>query len=40
MAEAVHNDVRLPDDRPPAWANSMMRWALTAPGIQGLVTRG
>ncbi len=40
MAEAVHNDVRLPDDRPPAWANSMMRWALTAPGIQGLVGKG
>jgi deazaflavin-dependent oxidoreductase (nitroreductase family) len=40
MTEAARNDVRLPDDRPPAWANSMMKWALTAPGIQGLVGKG
>lgn len=33
-------DVKLPDDRPPDWANSLMRWALTTPGLQGMVGQG
>ncbi|HEU4917865.1 MAG TPA: nitroreductase/quinone reductase family protein [Acidimicrobiia bacterium] len=32
--------VELPDDRPPDWANSLMRWALTTPGIQAMVGQG
>jgi hypothetical protein len=40
MTDAVRDDVRLPDDRPPAWVNSMMRWALTTPGLQGLIGKG
>jgi deazaflavin-dependent oxidoreductase (nitroreductase family) len=34
------DEVRLPDDRPPDWANSLMRWALTTPGIQAMVGQG
>lgn len=33
-------EVQLPDDRPPDWANSLMRWACTAPGIQKMVGQG
>jgi F420H(2)-dependent quinone reductase len=32
--------VVLPDDRPPAWANSLMKWALTKPGLQGTIGQG
>ena len=32
--------VRLPEDKPPAWANSMMRWACTTPGIEKWVGEG
>lgn len=39
MTEIV-TDVKLPDDRPPDWANSMMKWALTVPGIQSMVGQG
>lgn len=33
-------EVRLPDDRPPNWANSLMKWACTTPGIQKMVGQG
>lgn len=32
--------VELPQDKPPDWANSWMKWALTTPGIQSLVGKG
>jgi hypothetical protein len=40
MTDAVTGEVRLPDDRPPDWANSFMKWAVTTPGIQTLVGQG
>ena len=33
-------EIRIPRDRPPDWANSWMRWALTTPGIQRMVGQG
>jgi len=33
-------DVRLPEDRPPDWANSLMKWAVTTPGLQAWVGKG
>lgn len=33
-------EVQMPQDKPPAWANSWMKWALTTPGIQRLVGKG
>lgn len=33
-------EVRLPEDKPPDWANALMKWALTAPGIQRMVGQG
>lgn len=32
-------EVRMPEDKPPAWANSLMRWALNTPGLQAMVGR-
>jgi hypothetical protein len=40
MTDSATTEVRLPDDRPPNWANSMMKWALTAPGLQGMIGQG
>ena len=40
MTESVTTDVKLPEDTPPAWANSLMRWALTTPGLQSMVGQG
>jgi hypothetical protein len=40
MTQPVTADVHLPEDKPPAWANSLMRWALTTPGIQAMVGQG
>ena len=40
MTDTVTTDVKLPDDKPPAWANSMMRWALTTPGLQAMMGQG
>jgi len=40
MTESVTTEVKLPDDTPPAWANSLMKWALTTPGIQSMVGQG
>ncbi|MFZ0625540.1 MAG: nitroreductase/quinone reductase family protein [Acidimicrobiia bacterium] len=36
----VETDVELPQDVPPAWANSLMRWAITTPVIQAMVGQG
>ena len=33
-------EVHLPEDKPPEWANSMMKWAVTTPGIQAMVGQG
>lgn len=33
-------DVQMPQDKPPAWANSWMKWALTTPGVQRMVGKG
>jgi hypothetical protein len=40
MTETATTEVRLPDDRPPDWANSLMKWALTTRGIQSMVGKG
>jgi hypothetical protein len=40
MTVSTTAEVRIPQDKPPAWANSWMKWALTAPGIQSLVGKG
>ena len=40
MTESVTAEVRLPEDKPPAWANSLMKWALTTPVIQSMVGQG
>jgi deazaflavin-dependent oxidoreductase (nitroreductase family) len=37
MTETATTEIRLPDDRPPAWANSLMTWALTTPVVQSMV---
>lgn len=37
MSDARTIEVELPDDRPPDWANSLMRWALTTPGLQTMI---
>ena len=40
MTDSATTEVRLPDDRPPNWANSLMKWALTAPGLQSMIGQG
>ena len=40
MTESATAEVHLPDDKPPEWANSMMKWAVTTPGIQAMVGKG
>ena len=40
MSDSVTADVQLPQDIPPKWANSMMKWALTTPGLQGMIGQG
>ncbi len=40
MEFASTTEVRLPDHKPPAWANSVMKWACMTPGIQKMVGRG
>lgn len=34
------SEVRLPEDVPTRWANSLMKWALTTPGLQGMIGQG
>ena len=40
MTDSVTVDVILPKDKPPEWANSLMKWALTTPGLQAMVGQG
>lgn len=40
MTDISTTDVRLPEDVPPKWANSLMKWALTTPGIERMVGQG
>ena len=40
MTDSVTSEVRLPEDKPPGWANSIMKWAVTTPGIQSWVGQG
>lgn len=39
MTDARTTDVALPDDKPPDWANSFMKWVLSTPGLQRMVGR-
>lgn len=40
MTETLPTEVVVPQAKPPDWANSMMRWACTTPGIQRVVGQG
>jgi deazaflavin-dependent oxidoreductase (nitroreductase family) len=40
MTDSVTTEVRLPQDKPPAWVNSIMKWMLTTPGVQSVVGQG
>lgn len=40
MTDTVTTEVQLPEDTPPAWANSLMKVMLTTPGIQAMVGQG
>lgn len=37
MTTSTSSAVVMPDDRPPGWANSVMRWALRTPVFQGTI---
>lgn len=40
MTAPSTQEVHIPQDKPPDWANAWMRWALTMPGLQSLIGRG
>lgn len=40
MSLTRHTDTRLPDSRPPDWANSLMKWACSTPILQRMVGQG
>jgi deazaflavin-dependent oxidoreductase (nitroreductase family) len=40
MTDSVSVGVQLPEDKPPEWVNTMMKWMLTTPGIQTMVGKG
>lgn len=40
MSDTQINEIQLPNDRPPDWANSLMKWALTTPGLQTMIGQG
>lgn len=40
MTASPATEVRLPQDKPSDWANALMKWALTTPGLQGLIGQG
>jgi hypothetical protein len=40
MSDDETAETRVPDDRPPAWANALMKWALTTPGLQNMIGQG
>jgi hypothetical protein len=37
MTASQTTEVHVPQDRPPNWANSWMKWALTTPGIEKMI---
>lgn len=37
MTDSSTVEVRMPEDKPPAWANSFMKWVLHTPGLQTMV---
>lgn len=39
MTDSPIDEVRMPQDKPPTWANSLMKWALRTPGLQAMVGR-
>ena len=40
MTVSTTAEVRIPQDKPPNWVNSWMKWALTTPGIQNMAGQG
>lgn len=40
MTDTTGTEVELPQDIPPTWANAVMKWAVTTPGIQAMVGQG
>jgi hypothetical protein len=40
MTDISTTEVRLPRDVPPKWANSLMKWALTTPGLERMIGQG
>jgi len=40
MTDSERDEFQMPDDRPPEFANAIMRWAVTTPGIERLVGQG
>ena len=40
MSQTAMAEVKMPDDRPPNWANSLMKWALTKPILQTTIGTG
>jgi len=40
MTASQTTEVHVPQDRPPNWANSWMKWALTTPGIEKMIGQG
>ncbi|HEU4319755.1 MAG TPA: nitroreductase/quinone reductase family protein [Acidimicrobiia bacterium] len=40
MSETAMAEVTMPDDRPPNWANSLMKWALTKPILETTIGTG
>ena len=39
MTDSSAMEALLPQDKPPAWANSLMKWVLSTPGLQAWVGR-
>lgn len=40
MSDSANAEISMPQDIPPRWANSLMKWALTTPGLQSMVGQG
>ncbi|HEU4894579.1 MAG TPA: nitroreductase/quinone reductase family protein [Acidimicrobiia bacterium] len=40
MTDSTRTEIEMPDDRPPAFANALMRWAVTTPLTQRWVGQG
>ncbi|MGA7271420.1 MAG: nitroreductase/quinone reductase family protein [Acidimicrobiia bacterium] len=40
MTSSPTGEVRIPQDKPPEWANRWMKWALTTPGLESLIGKG